>query len=190
MILGIGALFGPSFPKVSWCPKYPKTGETLPSTGFYTWVMLQLMWNVGFKTFYEFLYIQSPWFGVFGPSFPDLCQCPKYTKTGINQPSDSLYIWVRFNLEFKCEMWSLTLWIMTSVYQCWWCGVLGFNLSNLPQFPKYTKTGITWPADGLYPWVRLHLMWNLEFNTLNGFQSISGLNFANLPQFHKYKKQV
>ena len=87
------------------CPDAPNTLKQvkLPSTGFYTWVMLQLMWNVGFNTFYEFLYIQSPWFGVFGPNFPDLLQCPKYTKTGINQPSDSLYIWVRFHLMWNAE---------------------------------------------------------------------------------------
>ena len=106
MILGIRALFGASFPNVSWCPKHPKTGETLPSAGFYTWVMLQLIWNVEFNTFYEFLYIQSPWFGVFGPNFPDLLQCQNILKQGINQPSDSLYIWVRFhlmwNVEFNC----------------------------------------------------------------------------------------
>ena len=50
------------------------------------------------------------------------------------------------------------------MYQCPWCGVFGPNFLDLPQFPKYTKTGITQPSDGLYPWVRLHLMWNVEFN--------------------------
>ena len=43
------------------------------------------------------------------------------------------------------------------------------NLPNLCQFPKYTETGITWPTDELYTWVRLHLMWNVEFNTLDDF---------------------
>ena len=54
MILGISSLFGPSF-----LPKNPKTGETQPSNGFYTWVRLQLLWNVEFNTFDEFLYIQD-----------------------------------------------------------------------------------------------------------------------------------
>ena len=54
MILGISPLFGPSF-----LPKNPKTGETQPSNGFYTWVRLQLLWNVEFNTFDEFLYIQD-----------------------------------------------------------------------------------------------------------------------------------
>ena len=84
IILGIRALFGPSFPKVPWCPKYPKTGETLPSNGFYTWISLQLMWNVDFNTFNEFLYIQAHIWGIlFEPNFLDLLPCPKYTKTGI-----------------------------------------------------------------------------------------------------------
>ena len=54
MILGISPLFGPSF-----LLKNPKTGETQPSNGFYTWVRLQLLWNVEFNTFDEFLYIQD-----------------------------------------------------------------------------------------------------------------------------------
>ena len=54
MILGISPLFGPSF-----LPKNPKTGETQPSNGFYTWVRLQLLWNVEFNTSDEFLYIQD-----------------------------------------------------------------------------------------------------------------------------------
>ena len=136
MILGIGALFGPSFPKVSWCPKYPKTGETLPSTGFYTWVMLQLMWNVGFNTFYEFLYIPSPWFGVFGPNFLDLLQCPKYTKTGINQASDGLYIWVRFNLMWNVEFNFLDKFLCIGVHDQ---GCLGSVCTTCPNSPNILK---------------------------------------------------
>ena len=51
--------------------------------------------------------------------------------------------------------------------------VFGPNFPNLPKFVKYTKTGITQPSDGLYPGVRIHLMWNMEFNTLNEFLRIS-----------------
>ena len=46
-------------------------------------------------------------------------------------------------------------------------GEIGPNLPNVPQFPKYIKTGITWSADDLYTWVRHHLMWNVEFNTFD-----------------------
>ena len=55
------------------------------------------------------------------------------------------------------------------MYQCPWCGVLGSNLPDLPQFPKYTKTGITQPSDGLYRRVKLHLIWSMEFNTFRGY---------------------
>ena len=83
------------------------------------------------------------------------------------------------------------------MYQCWQCGVIGLNLSNLPQFPKCTKTGITWPADGLYPWVRLHLMWNVEFNFLDNFYVLLSMTWdvwaqfvqlTLIPQIHKTNK--
>ena len=136
MILGIRALFGPSFPKVYWWPKCPNTGETLSSTGFYTWLMLQLMWNVGFNTFYEFLYIQSPWFGVFGPNLPDLLQCPKYTKTGLNQPSDSFYIWVRFRLMWNVEFNFLDNFLCIGFHDL---GYLGSVFPTCPNSPNILK---------------------------------------------------
>ena len=74
MILGIRVLFGPSFPKVPWCPKYPKTGETLPSNEFSTQVRLQLLWIVEFNTFDEFLYIQAHDMGYLGP-ITGTCSC-------------------------------------------------------------------------------------------------------------------
>ena len=40
------------------------------------------------------------------------------------------------------------------------------------QFPKYTNTGITRLSLGLYPWVRLHLMWNVELNTFDDCASL------------------
>ena len=67
MILGIRALFGLSFPKCPDAPKYPKTGETLPSNEFCTQVRLQLMWHVEFNTFDEFWYIQAHDLGYLGP---------------------------------------------------------------------------------------------------------------------------
>ena len=100
MILGISPLFGPSF-----LPKNPKTGETQPSNGFYTWVRLQFyeMWSLTLLMNFciSKTMICGIWTQFLGPAL-----CPKYTKTGINQPSDDLYIWVRFqlmwNVEFNC----------------------------------------------------------------------------------------
>ena len=43
------------------------------------------------------------------------------------------------------------------------------NFLKLSQLPKYTKTGTTWCLDGLYFWVRPHLVWNIEFNTFSDF---------------------
>ena len=84
-----------------------------------------------------------------------------------------------------------------SMYWCPWLGVFGSNLIDLPQFNKYTKTGLIRPSDCLYPWVRLHLMWNVEFNTLNDFLFI-GVNdmrylgpiFATCPNSPNVLKQV
>ena len=67
MILGIRALLGPSFPEVLWCPKYPKTGKTLPSDGLYTWVKLQLKWNLKFNISKDLQYIQAHDLGYFDP---------------------------------------------------------------------------------------------------------------------------
>ena len=61
--------------------------------------------------------------------------------------------------------------------------------------PKYTKTGITQPSDGLYTCARLHLMQNLQRNTSDDFLYIHahvlgvfGPNFPDLPQYPKYTK--
>ena len=59
-----------------------------------------------------------------------------------------------------------------SLYWYPWFGVFRSNFPNLPQFPNYTKTGLTPPADGLYTWIMLCLMWNVEFYTLNDFLCI------------------
>ena len=87
----------------------------------------------------------------------------------INPQIDSLYIWVRFHLMWNVEFNFLDNLLCIGVHDF---GVLGLSLSDLPQFPKYTKTGLTQPSDCLYLWVRLHLMSNVEFNTLNDFLCI------------------
>ena len=51
------------------------------------------------------------------------------------------------------------------------------NVPDLPQFHRYTKSGINWLSDGLYIWIRLNLLWNMEFNTLNDMPMIWGFWF-------------
>ena len=58
------------------------------------------------------------------------------------------------------------------MYECQWLGVFRPNLPELSQFSEYAKAGITQPSDGLYPGVRIHLMWNVEFNTKDDFLCI------------------
>ena len=141
MILGIRALFGPSFPKVSWCPKYPKTGETLPSTGFCTWVMLQLMWNLAFNTFFECLYIQVHDLGFLGLA---LLRCPKYTKTGMNKPSDGLYIWVRFHMIWNMEFNILDNFLWIGVHDLGYLGWVCPSWSNSPNILKRFNSTLRW----------------------------------------------
>ena len=118
MSLGIRVRFGPNFPKVPWCPKYPKTSETLLSNAFYTRVWLQFMWNVELNTFDEFSVYPSLWFRIFGPNFLDLLQFPKYTKRDINRSSDGFYIWVRFHLMWNVEFSCLDDFLCILSYKC------------------------------------------------------------------------
>ena len=99
-----------------------------------------------------------PWFWYLGPTY-----MLKYTNTGITQPPDCLYTWVVLHLMWNVEF--DTEWLFVYVWP--WFGIFGPNLPNLPQFSKYTKTVITSPSNGFYPWVKFQLMWNVEFNTLN-----------------------
>ena len=89
-------------------------------------------------------------------------------------------------------MWSLILWMtfFVSNFLCPWFGVFGASFSNLLQFPKYTKAGITRPSDGLYPWVRLHLIWSVEFNTLDDLVYLCQISLTCVPisQIHKNLK--
>ena len=183
------------------------------------------MWNLGFHPLDEFLCISTNdlvYLGQISLTCPNTC---KYTKTGINWPSDGLYICVRLHL--ICNVGLNTV----GVYLCPLFGVFGCNLftcpnaqihknrynstlrrplplnktlfdvkcgaehfgglsvhflhdfgcingpnfPNSPQCCNYTNTGITWPSDGLYTWVRLHVMWNVECNTLNSFLCICDL---------------
>ena len=73
----------------------------------------------------------------------------------------------------------------------------GPDLPDLLQFHKNTKAGINWLSDDLYFSAKLHLMmWNMEFNTLDGFLCICALYLGSLAQFPlfammpKYTKTV
>ena len=68
---------------------------------------------------------------------------------------------------------------------------------QLAQSSKYTKTGVALPSHGLYPWVRLHLMWSVEFNTFDDFLCISADDLGYLcqisptcPNFANTQEQV
>ena len=101
--------------------------------------------------------------------FADLPQLSKHNKTGITWFSDRLYICARIHLMWYLEFNTLGDFL---IYMPMICVVLGSNLSNLPQCPNYTKASATWPSDGIYMWVGLHLMWNVEFGILDVFLCI------------------
>ena len=131
---------------------------------------------------------QHPWCGVLRPNLPDLPQFPKYTKTGRYTSTLRWSLpWSKASFDVKCGVKHFE-WL--SMYQYPWCGVLGLNLPDLPQFAKYTKTGITQSSDGLYPWVKLHLMWSMEFNTLDDFLCISAHNHISCPSFTNTQEQI
>ena len=64
-------------------------------------------------------------------------------------------------------MCNLTLWMA-----CAWMWVLGLKFPDFPQCSKYTKTVVNQCSNGIGILVRLHLMWNVEFNTLDGWLSV------------------
>ena len=133
-----------------------------------------------------------PWFVVLGSNFSNLPQCPNYTKASVTWPSDGIYMWVRLHL-----MWNVEFCILDD-FLCIWAHYLGYLGSISPTWPnaqKYTKSGRTQPSDGLYPWTRLHLMWNVGFNPLDDSLRISahdlgylGQIFRTYPNTCKYTK--
>ena len=69
------------------------------------------------------------------------------------------------------------------------------KFGQLAPIPQIHKTSINWPSDGIYTLVGLHLMWNVEFNTMNDFLCIGAYDKGDLgpisptyPQFPKYTK--
>ena len=88
-------------------------------------------------------------------------------------------------------MWSLTLWMDDFLcIDAHYLEHLGPIFSDLPQISKNTNTCITKLSVGLYPWVKFHLMQNVEFNTMDEFVYPCPLFgfFPWLAPFPKYNK--
>ena len=136
------------------------------------------------------LWMTCPWFWVCGPNFPDLPQCPKYTKTGVNQPSNGICIRVRPHSMWNVEFNNLNDFLCIDAHDL---GHLGPISLTCLSSSKNTNTGITRLSVGLYPWVRFHLMWSVEFNTLDEFLCIHALYLGfslDLPQCPNILKQI
>ena len=110
------------------------------------------IWHFGWPSVYMW-----PWFLVFRPNLPDFPQSHKNTKT------DTL---VKLHLMWNMEFNLLGgFWCICALY-------LGFmSPISMAWLIEYTKTGIynSIIRYGLYTGVRLHLMPDLQFNTLDDF---------------------
>ena len=119
--------------------------------------------------------------------FPQLAPSPKYTNTSITWPLDGLYLCIELRLMWNVEFNSLNNFLCISVHDL---GYLGPVCSTCPNSQNILKqVCMTQPSDGLYPWVRLHLNWNVEFTIKITFCPWFGVfepNFPNLPQFPNY----
>ena len=124
-----------------------------------------VMWGLTFWMIF-FVSVVVIW-GIQAP-FPHFVSKPKYTETVKTQSSEGLYHWIRLHVIWNVELNTLEDFPFISFHDFWDLG----NFSTFLQCHKYTKAGITWLSYGLYTCVRLHLIWNAEFNTLNGFLCI------------------
>lgn len=179
-------VLGPSFPKPPKLTKYPKTciTQSLISFTLEQHFIVSEMWSWTLLiTFFVFV----------GPNFLDLPQFHKNTKIGINQLSDDLHTWAGLHV-----IWNVQCNNMDDVL-CICALNLGFQgtIYMIGLIPKHTKTSETRLLDGLYTWVRCHLMWNLEFNTLDDFLYIHAHEFEYFnpislicPNFPNTLKQV
>ena len=145
--------FGLYFPDLSPFPKYTKTGITRLSVSFYLWVKFHLIWNVEFNILDDFLCIHA----LYMSFFPWFVPISKYTKTGITEPSDGLYTWVRHYLVWKVELNTFRAFLCMTLLL--WFEIYG--TLNQPQV-LYNR----WPSDDPETWVRCHLMWNIKLKTL------------------------
>ena len=94
---------------------------------------------------------------------PQTAPIPKYSKSCIAQPLDSLYTRVRLSLIWNMELNTLDYFLYIHAYDF---GNLGPNFPNVPNTLKQVQLH-SW--DVLYTWARTHLMWNKELNTLGLF---------------------
>ena len=102
----------PNLPDFPQFHKSNTTGINRISNGFYTWARPHLMWNMKFKILDDIPCTCSFIWG-FWAHIPWLAPMPKYTKTGITQSSDGVYIWEGL---IWCEICSWTLQITFCKY--------------------------------------------------------------------------
>ena len=131
------------------------------------WIRLYLTWNVEYSYSDDFLSIWAYYLGCLGSISPTCPNAQKYTKTGRwTQPPDDLYPWKRLNLMLSLGFYPLDDFLCISTKDLVYLGQI---FLTCPNSCKYTKTGINWPSDGLYIWVRLHLMSNVGLNAVGDF---------------------
>ena len=63
----------------------------------------------------------------------------------------------------------LIFWLTPCLNMIWGVWV---HFPKMPQYMSTCETGITQPTEGLDTWVRSHLMWNKEQNTLDSVQCV------------------
>ena len=133
------------------------------------------------------------WFGVFGPSFPKLSQCPITCETGKAQPTEGNNTRVRSHLIWNKELKTLDYFLCP----CTWFGVFGPSFPKLPRYLSTSETGIIQTIEGLDTRLRSHLMWSKKLKTLDyfTFDSVHDLRvfgpfFPKLPLCQLPKKQV
>ena len=128
--------------KIAWINPWSELSD-----GLYTWVRPQEMQNLDMKTMDYFSRVSLAMILGIWIQYPQIALnwSPKYANIGITQTSDGLQTWLRpywmWNLELKIEYA-----FGVSITIIWGFGI---SLPKLQLYPKYLKTGITWPLDGL-----------------------------------------
>ena len=110
-------VFGSSFSKIAIMPKIPKKQIKLnPEMALRTWVMpcLKVNYEVG--------------------EFPKLSYCPKYPRTDLTLPSDSLVPGLRLHLIWHIELRFLDYFVCVPAYDLWYFDLVSPNcaMSQIP----------------------------------------------------------
>ena len=149
------------------CPNtcnYTKTGINWPSDGHDIWIRLHLMCNVGLNTVDDFFCVCAHYLGYLDliySTFPNA----QIHKNRHNSTHRRALLLNEASFDVKCGVEHFAGRSVHFLHDFGY--IFGSDFPNSPQCCKYTNTGITRPTDGLYTWVRLHLMWNVDFNTFN-----------------------